>query len=124
MTGFRHWAKAWTGALVLLLAVVFVGSAYHVHHAEHSRAQDVAALMDGDRVAVTAEGDDSSLDRGDRHDKWACQACTVAAQVITPPVLMLLTTAALASVPYQRADVERAGLDPPGLDRPPMLSLA
>ncbi len=124
MMAFRHWAKAWTGALALLLAVVFVGSAYHVHHVEHSRAQEVAALLVGDNVVVSAEVEDNSADKGDKHDKWACQACTVAAQVIAPPILIVLTTAVPAGVLYRHIDVERAGLDPPGMDRPPMLSLA
>lgn len=124
MIAFRHWAKAWTGALVSLLAVVFVGSSFHVHYAEHSRAQEVVALLVVDNVVVSADNEDGSADRGDKHDKWACQECTVAAQVMAPPILMLLTTAVPAGVMYRQIDVERAGLDPPGMDRPPMLSLA
>ncbi len=124
MIVFRHWAKAWTGALLLLLAVVFVGSSYHVHHGEHSRAQEVAALTEGDRVAVTVEGEDGSPDTGDRHDKWACQTCTVVAQLIVPPILMVLTTEVPAGDLYRHVAVEGAGIGPPSVERPPMLLIA
>lgn len=124
MKAFRQRAKAWTGVLVLLLAVVFVGSAYHVHHADRSSAHDMAAIEASDHVVVSDHGDDGSPNKGDRHDKSTCQACTVAAQLIAPPVLKLLTIAAPPRDRYQRVDVERAGLDPLSLNRPPILTFA
>ena len=84
----------------------------------------MAAIEASDHVVVNTHGDDGSSDKGDRHDKSTCQVCTAAAQLIAPPSLRLLMIAAPAQDPYRRVDVERAGLDPPGLNRPPIPAFA
>lgn len=124
MTAFRQKAKAWTGALVLLLAVVFVGSAYHVHHSDRSATHDLAVIEATDHVVFGAHSEDGAPEKGDRHDKSTCQTCTLAAQLIAPPVLKLLTIDATPRDLYQRVDVERAGRAPPGLNRPPIQTFA
>ena len=124
MTTFRQWAKGWTGALVLLLAVVFVGSAYHVHQPGSAGIHDVATIVESDRASGSSHGVDNPSEKSDRHDKSTCQACTLAAQLIEPPVSEFLTIATFARDPYQQVHVEQAGLDPPGLDRPPIMAFA
>lgn len=84
----------------------------------------MAAIEASDHVVFNTHSDDGSPDKGDRHDKSTCQVCTVAAQLIAPPSLRILVIAAPVQDLYQRVDVDRAGLDPPGLDRPPILAFA
>jgi hypothetical protein len=107
---------------VLLLAVVFVGGAYHVHDADRSEGMAVIAVS-GD-LAVGVHAQDGSPAKDDRHDKSACQACTVAAQLIAPPAFGLLTITAQPCDPYRRVSVERTGLAPPSLNRPPISAYA
>lgn len=107
---------------MLLLAVVLLGSAYHTHHASYSSGQDVAVLASTDQLIGGAHAvDDASPGSGERHDTSNCQTCVVAAQLMSPPVLNLLPIAAPLRGRYQLVDVQRVGLDPPGLDRPPQL---